>query len=155
MLQLNLEPLKVVSVTISSLVDVLSNIRDLRSDPSTILKEVDIFSPHGVRELLKLLLGGFNLLVLVTNYLALAGVQELHLILHSFSLSLHFLECGLDVVRLRHVLVPCELGQVGHPTVKDFGSLDNILEGGKNYVLNLIGNRKSLQEIGQGLGIAY
>ena len=91
MLQLNLEPLKVVSVAISSLIYVLSNIRDLRSDPSTILKEVDIFSPHGVSELLKLLFGSFNLLVLVTKYLPVAGVQELHLILHSFPLFLHFI----------------------------------------------------------------
>lgn len=56
-----------MSVAVSSLVDVLSNIRDLRSDPSPILKEVDIFSPHGVSELLKLILGGLDLLVLVAN----------------------------------------------------------------------------------------
>jgi hypothetical protein len=32
-------------------------------------------------------------------------------------------------VCLGHVLVPCELGQVGHPTVKDLGSLDHIFQG--------------------------
>ena len=137
-----------MSVAISSLVYVLSNIGDLRSYPSSILKEVDIFSPHGVSELLKLLLGGLNLLVLVANHLPVAGVQELHLILHSLPLFLHLVDCGLDVVRLGHVLVPCELGQVGHPTVKDLGSLDHIFERGKNYVLDLSGNLKGLQEIG-------
>ena len=128
MLQLNLQTLKVMSVAISSLVYVLSNIRDLRSDTSPILKEVDIFSPHGVSELLKLFLGSLNLLVLVANHLPVAGVQELHLILHNLPLFLHFIDCGLDVVRLGHVLVPCELGQVGHPTVKDLGSLDHIFQ---------------------------
>ena len=118
-----------MSVAISSLVYVLSNIGDLRSDTSPILKEVDIFRPHGVSELLKLLLSGLNLLVLVADHLPVAGLQELHLILHSLPLFLHFVNCGLDVVRLGHVLVPCELGQVGHPTVKDLGSLDHIFQG--------------------------
>jgi uncharacterized membrane protein len=144
MLQLNLKPLQVMSVAISSLVDVLSNIRDLRSDPSSILKEVDIFSPHGVSELLKLLLGSLNLLVLVANYLPVAGVQELHLIFHRFPLFLYFVDCGLDIMSLGHILVPCELGQMGHPTVKDLGSLDHIFERGENYVLDLSGNLKGL-----------
>ena len=133
-----------MSVAISSLVDVLSNIRDLRSDPSSILKEVDIFSPHGVSELLKLLLGSLNLLVLVANYLPVAGVQELHLIFHRFPLFLYFVDCGLDIMSLGHILVPCELGQMGHPTVKDLGSLDHIFERGENYVLDLSGNLKGL-----------
>ena len=148
MLQLNLQPLEVVSVVICSLVDVLSNTRDLRSDPSPILKEVDIFRSHCLRELLKLLLGGFNLLVLVANHLPVAGVQELHLILNSLPLFLHLVDCGLDVESLGHVLVPCELGQVGHSTVKNLGPLDHILERGENYVLDLIGDLKGLQEIG-------
>ena len=104
-------------VTLNPKVDILHRSGDLRPDTLAVLKEVDVFSLHHLREALYVISVRLKLPIVLGKDDLILLIKEVNLVLHGFPLLFHFLngliKRGLGGLRL----LVSKFDKLDHPSV--------------------------------------